>query len=125
MAESSRSRSQLMAEYQRLAREAHEAHCRSMTMEREFLEKKVLNSAANAAIAEHDDKQAALNSFLARHHAELFTSETGKREHHSVWAVQNKTSVILFSTEQAAKDFVATFPASVSGGMEITQMGVV
>jgi hypothetical protein len=73
---------------------------------------------------EQDERYMAVNT-LCNLALRLLHSETGKREHHSVWAVQNKTSVILFSTEQAAKDFVATFPASVSGGMEITQMGVV
>jgi hypothetical protein len=39
----------------------------------------------------------------------------------AIWEVFNRTSSILFGTEEAAKKFVSGFSASVSGGMTITK----
>lgn len=41
-----------------------------------------------------------------------------------VFAVQNKTSSILFATKEDAQAYVGSFGASTAGGMSITQMPV-
>lgn len=42
-----------------------------------------------------------------------------------VWAVESKTSFALFGTEEAAKQYVSGFPASVGGGMGIAKLAVI
>jgi hypothetical protein len=41
-----------------------------------------------------------------------------------IWMVSSKTMCLPFATAEAAQKYVAGFPASVSGGMEITEMTV-
>lgn len=41
-----------------------------------------------------------------------------------VWAVSNKTSVLLFKTEADADKYICSFPGSVAGGLSKTMMPV-
>lgn len=41
-----------------------------------------------------------------------------------VWAVENKTSFVLFASEDLAKRYVSSFPASVGGGMAVARLSV-
>jgi len=42
-----------------------------------------------------------------------------------VWSALNKTSCVVFATEQLAKDYVASFPGSVSGGFVVSPIPVI
>jgi hypothetical protein len=41
-----------------------------------------------------------------------------------VWAVEGKTTFVLFANKEAAYAYLAGFPASVGGGMEMVRMPV-
>lgn len=57
--------------------------------------------------------------------AALEAARSAIASHQSVWEVENKTTRILFSTKESAQSFINTFPASVAGGMQLRQVGVV
>lgn len=42
-----------------------------------------------------------------------------------VWEVSSRTTRVLFSTKEAADKFISSFPASVSGGMNLQEVGVI
>ena len=50
--------------------------------------------------------------------------EAAARSPTYVWAVENKTSFAIFGTEEAARVYVSSFPASVGGGMTIAKLAV-
>jgi hypothetical protein len=43
----------------------------------------------------------------------------------AVWCVENKTCSAVYATEELARAYVAKFPASVSGGMQVTRIDVI
>ena len=52
-------------------------------------------------------------------------SEKREPQGPSVWAVDNKTTFLLFGSEDAAKRYIGQYPASVSGGMRLSEMLVI